>query len=369
MQDPISNGLIAVLLGSLVFAGALIAIMVVQSRRYGGLSITRITAFGMLFVHLMALFAYTRLPLPARDQRCTPAPVNLDPLQFLRDIAAEAGGGGPLAILGSRAFLQVALNVLLFMPMGVLLRRLLELPVWLCVTIAAGASILIETTQYTAVFGLFECRWRVADVDDVLANTLGGLIGVALAPLALGWVARARNLQLRRLEPRPVTRRRRLLALLIDAIMTGLIAVAAAISVQLLLYATDRPDYDPPQWAVQLVTAAMPTLLVYLLPGMSAGGATPGERLLWLEPRWQGGRGNRPLRLLRVLVLAGVPAAMLVASELAPALETTSALWALAVVASVLVTPHGVDCLLAGARMADHRVPLDSPQTSRTRSS
>ncbi|MEV8214881.1 VanZ family protein [Leifsonia sp. NPDC077715] len=76
-------------------------------------------------------------------------------------------------------------NVLLFVPMGVLFTLLLGVwRWWLAVAIGVVATLLIEFTQ------LF-LPARVSDPRDLLANTLGTLIGVAIVVLFTRAAARA----------------------------------------------------------------------------------------------------------------------------------------------------------------------------------
>ena len=64
-------------------------------------------------------------------------------------------------------------NVLLFIPLGILLASLAWR--WFAVlALGLGLSLVIETTQYLLNQG------RTADVDDVIENTLGALIGWAV---------------------------------------------------------------------------------------------------------------------------------------------------------------------------------------------
>lgn len=63
-------------------------------------------------------------------------------------------------------------NVLLFFPLPFLLRWL-GLPVWKTLGAAIVLSVLIEYLQY-------QFRVGVADIDDVLLNTLGAMFGLAI---------------------------------------------------------------------------------------------------------------------------------------------------------------------------------------------
>ena len=50
------------------------------------------------------------------------------------------------------------------------------------VVIGCAVSCLIEATQYTGLFGVVPCTYRVVDIDDVIMNTLGTYVGVRLLP-------------------------------------------------------------------------------------------------------------------------------------------------------------------------------------------
>ena len=69
------------------------------------------------------------------------------------------------------------LNAILFMPLGVALERVGRSLVS-AVAISAAVSTAIELSQ------LYLVRGRFAELQDILANTAGGLIGWALATLA-----------------------------------------------------------------------------------------------------------------------------------------------------------------------------------------
>ncbi len=67
---------------------------------------------------------------------------------------------------------EIGLNVMLFVPFGVLLKMNADMPVSRAWLIGLGLSLVIETVQYAACLGLFE--W-----DDMIHNSLGCLIGAA----------------------------------------------------------------------------------------------------------------------------------------------------------------------------------------------
>lgn len=118
----------------------------------------------------LALLAFTLYPLPnnmaefCHNNHLSP---QLNPLQFINDIRLS----------GIRAILQIALNVVFFLPLGVFLRNLFGFKFRWVVLLSALVSLTIEVLQLTAVLGIFECSYRLFDVDDILINTIGGALG------------------------------------------------------------------------------------------------------------------------------------------------------------------------------------------------
>lgn len=142
----------------------------VQMRRYGRISPARMLGTAALVVYAVGLIAYTLLPLPSGDlvQWCAKNAVpgvQLNPLQFIDDIRTDTAGLGLKATLTHTTTLQVVLNVVLFVPLGFLARRFLGFGVALSALAGLASSLLIDATQYTGVYGLVPCSYRVADVD------------------------------------------------------------------------------------------------------------------------------------------------------------------------------------------------------------
>lgn len=106
---------------------------------------------------------------------------------FVGDIAKEGGIDGPRALLTNPASAQVLLNVVFFVPLGMLVRHLAlrgRLVAGLIggTVVGFAVSLLIEVTQLTGDWFLYPCAYRLFDVDDLLANTVGALLGALLSP-------------------------------------------------------------------------------------------------------------------------------------------------------------------------------------------
>ena len=134
----------------------------------------------VLFVVYLALLVWTvlwKLDVPWVGGET--AVVKLVP--FVR--TPEAGPSAPV---------EVAVNLALFVPFGVYLGLLAPTrPWWAAVLVMAGTSLALEVAQYVLAVGR-------SDTTDVIANTVGGLTGVALLSLARrGLAARTAPVMLR----------------------------------------------------------------------------------------------------------------------------------------------------------------------------
>ena len=164
-------------------------------------------------LYLAGLLIFTLLPLPSDPVAACAAIIHWDnftPLGSFVAVADQFREGESLR--GTLYALSILLNIALFVPLGSLaettwrIRRMRRAPegapadgsrlarsiphrrVLAWVAIGCVVSCLIELTQYTGLFGVVPCSYRVVDIDDVIMNTLGTYAGVRLLPfMARNW--------------------------------------------------------------------------------------------------------------------------------------------------------------------------------------
>ncbi|MGA8847644.1 MAG: VanZ family protein [Nocardioides sp.] len=223
MSDQATNALIAVALGSALAVLLFVPTAAVQYRRNGTLGPSDLATLLAAAVYGLALWTYTLLPMPASDSYVCKSS-NLDPLGSIRELWAGDLGGGSASLLRDPVFLQIALNVLLFVPLGFFLRTILKRGVVVAALVGSTVSLLIETTQLTGVWSLYDCAYRLFDVDDVFVNTAGAVVGSLLSALFVSRRAHALPV------PTSLTIGRRLVGMLSDLLFVVLFGGLVALS-------------------------------------------------------------------------------------------------------------------------------------------
>ena len=308
----LDNAEISIIIGAAVFLLLFIPGLIWQYVRYGQFTARRMIGWLAVCVYGSALVVYTFVPLPSDGAAwCAEyaARANTNPFQFVDDIRRKTAGMSLTQSARSPVVLQVVFNVVLFVPFGAILRRYFGRGV--VFTTAAGllTSLAIESLQYTGLLGIYPCAIRVADVDDVITNTLGALIGALLAPAFLWWMPSAKRASEKRLQPRKVTVWRRWTGMAIDAALFFILSAAVSVAYNVYeLLARGAVSQEQPQW-VLIVSVVLPVLSVFVVPAAGGRGASAGQKIVWLTPKWVDGNtltdSNPVMRIARSLIVVG----------------------------------------------------------------
>lgn len=185
-----------------ILAGFLtIPFAIYNYRKYGYVNKWRTFILFSFLLFLITAYYLVILPVPeTRDIKSIQRPgtvhYNLKPFQFVRDTLKETrvnikNPGTYKYLLGERAFLQGAFNVLLLFPLGVYLRYYFKKNLKETIIITFLVSLFFELTQLSGLYGYYNAPYRLFDIDDLFLNTLGGTIGYLITPIFLFFLPKA----------------------------------------------------------------------------------------------------------------------------------------------------------------------------------
>jgi len=349
--------------GQSLIVGAVIAVicfipyLVFQYRRYGRFSASRMVWMAAMLLYLTGMVAYTLFPLPGADWCTVPHQrIVLDPTIYVRQMWEDYRAGQSLmTVVTSWTSIQQALNVLLFIPLGIIMRHMWKVGVVRITVTGFCVSLLIEATQYTGNWFIAPCPYRLADTNDLVTNTLGAFLGGLLGLLTPRLAADADSLEATRGLAKPVTRGRRYAGMLFDlaAQFLLLISVDVAILVVYAMYVLGT-GADSSQVSSVLNPVIEPVsdiccFALVVVCSLIGSGASIGQRLVYLKPLPTRSHPRFWL-FLRAMVTQGVALGLWFSSQTGLAV-----LWLFVALIWVLFRPRGLSFQVTGCDLVDSR--------------
>ena len=184
MNVYVSNILFAALSFPLIAFFITLPYMIYQYRRFGSIPWLRTLVVYSFAFYLLCAYFLVLLPLPEDRSAVVPyaQTPQLVPFNFVHGFLAETtfSPSDPstwLAALRDPYVYEAFFNVLLLVPLGMYLRYYFRRTWWQTLAIGFLVTLSFETTQLTGLWGLYEHPYRLFDVDDLMLNTLGAMIG------------------------------------------------------------------------------------------------------------------------------------------------------------------------------------------------
>ncbi|EKF51791.1 VanZ family protein [Lactococcus garvieae] len=220
---------IGVLLFFIFFLISLIPYMIVQYRKYGLVHPWRFFVSFSFVLYIVCAYAMTIFPLPdvAQVAQMTGPKQNLVPFEFVRQFIAYnpfvlSDKSTWLAALKSPSFIQPFFNLLLTLPFGIYLRYLFKKNFSQTLVWSFLLTLSFELLQRSALFGLYPRPYRLFDVDDLMINTVGSLIGFGIACLLVKILP---DLDAQQPVPAQIGMTRRTIAFGVDFILAQILAI------------------------------------------------------------------------------------------------------------------------------------------------
>lgn len=158
--------------------------MLFQYRKHGAISIYRTLIIFAFIYYLMNAYFLVILPLPPKETVTNTYRdmMQIRPFQFIFDLSKESvfritDPHTYLPALTQPVFTQLVFNVLLTIPFGFFMRYYFKKDKKTTVFYTFCLSLFFELSQLSGLFFIYPGPYRLFDADDLILNTLGGLIG------------------------------------------------------------------------------------------------------------------------------------------------------------------------------------------------
>lgn len=258
---------------------------VIGYARHKSLNVRRSTYSYLFVLYSICAYFMTMLPLPSEDFFDEIPPliesVQLIPFNCFFETNLLRS---PVALA------VIVFNLILTVPLGFFMRFLFGAKLGKTVLAGFLTSLIYELTQLSGLFFIYPAPYRLFDVDDLIINTLGALVGYLITPLAVRLLPSARDSGRQLVRGSEASFFQRSVATLIDLAFI-LVATVAAISAIPPLRALAKGDslYKfPVIFGVFLLVSAIYSCILT--------GGTLGHRLTGLRLLCKGGRQSLRLR-------------------------------------------------------------------------
>ena len=240
--------------------------------KYGSVLSLRILIVYSFILYMLCAYCLVILPLPTGEAAASLSghQAQLVPFTFLGDIARESDAvlSQPrtwLTVFNSNAFLTTLFNLFLTMPFGMYLRYYFRCGWKRTLVYSLPLSLFFELTQLSGLYFIYPGSYRLFDVDDLIVNTCGSMIGFVLARIAMRFLPSREELDRESfVRGRRVSLLRRIVAFIYDEI-----AYAVLFIVVFLIWTANFGTMSV--WVYALIWLAYFALCPIVLRGQTIG--------------------------------------------------------------------------------------------------
>ncbi len=161
-------------------------------RKFGSITFPRVFLVYSFVLYLMCAYFLVILPLPDKAEvaKLTSPTTQLLPFSFFRELSRETdflltAPSTWFPALTSNFTLQFVFNIALLFPLGFYLRYYFRRKALGTAVACFCVSLFFELTQLSGLYGIYPRPYRLFDVDDLLCNTLGGMLGYFITGIFL----------------------------------------------------------------------------------------------------------------------------------------------------------------------------------------
>lgn len=164
--------------------------MIKEYRKYGSLTPLKTIIVYSFILYMMTAYFMIIMPLPHRSEVAlmTQPYKQLEPFYFIKVMNHSTNFivndfSTYFSTLKNPAVYTVIFNVFLTFPFGIYLRYYFKKKWWQVFIFTFFLSLFYEITQLSGLYGIYPRPYRLFDVDDLIVNTFGGMLGFWFCPL------------------------------------------------------------------------------------------------------------------------------------------------------------------------------------------
>lgn len=155
-----------------------------QYHKYGSIYYLRVIIIYSFILYLLTAYFLVILPLPTVEivSKLTASTTQLIPFKFIHDFINQTS----LNIINIHTYIKALLepccyvvlyNILLCLPFGAYLHYYFKKNLKETILYTFLLSLFFELTQLTGLYFIYPRGYRLFDVDDLILNTFGGMLG------------------------------------------------------------------------------------------------------------------------------------------------------------------------------------------------
>ncbi len=159
--------------------------------KYGSIHFLRVFIIYTFILYLITVYFLVILPLPTFEEalKNTGPYVNMIPFKFITDLIHETPfvwnePSTYIKAILDPSFYVVLFNIVMFIPFGMYLRYYFKCSLKKTLLYSFLLSLFFELTQLTGLYFIYPNPYRLCDVDDLIQNTFGGILGFFI----MGWL-------------------------------------------------------------------------------------------------------------------------------------------------------------------------------------
>lgn len=231
---------IAILIFPLIALLFTVPFILHQYHKYGSINKFRVLIVYSFILYMLIIYFLVILPLPSFDEVVeNPASVKLIPFGFIKDFIRESSfvltdPSTYLKAIKEPCFYTVIFNIFMTIPFGMYLRYYFKCNLKRTMLFSLLLSLFFELTQLTGLYFIYPFPYRIFDVDDLIMNTLGGILGFYIMGLIDNYLPTREQIdRTSREEGKKVSGLRRLTLFYLDLFIYIIIAILSSLLFEL----------------------------------------------------------------------------------------------------------------------------------------